>query len=306
VCIKFIDISEHNTILKMSAINNDTIKGVIIKATEGTTYVDHLCDIFYLALKGVNNLGFYHYLTSTSSPITQAQTFYNKIKDKQYQILPVLDVEQDSLGNDAELYSLQFIAEFNRLSGQQMLIYSGRYYIQEHFSDAFKKNHIWWVADYSANDTPKISGCNIVAWQYTDKGNFDFAKGEVDTSILVDGTNFFISKQVEQVPPIIKVVGINVLQTELNNQGLRDKNGNKLIVDGVAGKLTLSACPILKIGAKGNITKWVQGQLNIDNDGIFGENTKQAIIVYQENKSLHGDGIVGQITWSKLLSVKCE
>jgi lysozyme len=298
VCIKFIDISEHNTILKMSAINNDTIKGVIIKATEGTTYVDHLCDIFYLALKGVNNLGFYHYLTSTSSPITQAQTFYNKIKDKQYQILPVLDVEQDSLGDNAELYATQFIAEFNRLSGQIMLLYSGRYYIQKHFSEAFKKKHIWWVADYSANDTPKISGCNIVAWQYTDKGNYNFAKGEVDTSILVDGTNFFISKQVEQVPN-----NIGQLQVSLNLQNFKDKNGNKLIVDGVAGSLTLSACPLLKIGDSGSITKWVQAKLGQNEDGIFGAQTQSAVKRFQTLCKISSDGVVGKNTWSNLLKL---
>lgn len=78
-------------------------------------------------------IGFYHYLTSTSEPETQAQNFWNVIQNKEYQILPVLDVEQDNLGYKAQSYSERFMSEFYRLSGQNMIIYSGRCYISEHF-----------------------------------------------------------------------------------------------------------------------------------------------------------------------------
>jgi len=302
MCIKFIDISEHNTILSLDKIKDANLKGVIMKATEGTTYIDHIVDIFYTALKDANNVGFYHYLTSTSSPITQAQNFWNKIKDKQYQIMPVLDVEQDSLANNAEYYSEQFIAEFYRLSGQKMLIYSGRYYIEEHFSEYFKKNNFWWVADFSAKDKPIIKDCNIVAWQYTSSSHeYRFALGDLDVSMLYNEANFFINKQVASTNLINN---IGVLQAELNAQNLKDKNGNKLVIDGVAGELTLSACPTLKQGASGKITKWVQTYLNIDNDGIFGNITRQAIILYQKQNKLTSDGIMGRKTWSKILGLK--
>ena len=302
MCIKFIDISEHNTILSLDKIKDCNLKGVIMKATEGTTYIDHIVDIFYTALKDTNNIGFYHYLTSTSSPITQAQNFWNKIKDKQYQIIPVLDVEQDALANNAEYYSQQFIAEFKRLSGQQMLIYSGRYYIEEHFSEYFKKNNFWWVADFSAKDKPIIKDCNIVAWQYTSSSHeYRFALGDLDVSMLYNEDNFFINKKTNSAN-LINYIG--VLQAELNAQNFTDKNGNKLIVDGIAGELTLSACPTIKKGAKGNITKWVQDVLKIENDGVFGDITTQAVILYQKKYSLNGDGIIGRKTWQKFLGMK--
>lgn len=305
MCNKFIDISEHNTILSLGAIKDSNFKGVIMKATEGTTYIDHACDILYEALKGENNIGFYHYLTSTSSPTTQAQNFWDKIKDKHYQILPVLDVEQDTLGDNAELYSNQFMGEFYRLSGQHMLIYSGRCYIEEHFSTEFKESNIWWVADYSANETPSISGCRIIAWQYTeDERGYAFTLGDLDVSILDNEEYFYIDKYCPfSDEPRTSVKNISALQNDLIVQGFTDKNGNELIIDGVAGELTLSACPILKVGANGNITAWVQSQLEITADGIFGEETRQAVIVYQENRSLNGDGIVGKITWQKLLGL---
>ena len=93
------------------------------------------------------------------------------------------------------------------------------------------------------------------------------------------------------------------LQAELNAQGFRDSNGNKLIVDGIAGSKTLSACPTLRVGARGNITKLMQQKVGTTVDGIFGSGTKQAVINYQRSKGLSADGIVGQNTWRKLLGL---
>ena len=86
------------------------------------------------------------------------------------------------------------------------------------------------------------------------------------------------------------------LQQECNNQGF-----SKQKVDGIAGPATLAGCPVLKNGAKGNITKLLQEKLGISVDGIFGNETKKAVIKYQKNKGLSADGIVGKETWKKLL-----
>ena len=96
---------------------------------------------------------------------------------------------------------------------------------------------------------------------------------------------------------------VRSLQAELNTQGFRDSNGNKLVVDGIAGSKTLSACPTLRVGARGNITKLMQQKIGVAADGIFGNNTKQAIINYQKSKGLVADGIVGRNTWRKLLGL---
>ena len=66
----------------------------------------------------------------------------------------------------------------------------------------------------------------------------------------------------------------------------------------------MSACPTLSIGASGNITKWVQSKLNVTADGLFGEDTRQAVIEYQASNCLKGDGIVGKNTWKKLLGMR--
>lgn len=91
------------------------------------------------------------------------------------------------------------------------------------------------------------------------------------------------------------------LQRELNNQFHKGLN-----VDGLRGHKTLDACVIVKRGAKGNITKLIQERLNsvgfhISVDGIFGSGTENAVKVFQKNRGLSADGIVGRNTWKWLL-----
>lgn len=91
------------------------------------------------------------------------------------------------------------------------------------------------------------------------------------------------------------------LQTELNNQFHKG-----LVVDGLRGHKTLDACVTVKRGAKGNITRLIQERLNsvgfkLSTDGIFGGGTENAVKVFQRNRGLSADGIVGRNTWDWLL-----
>lgn len=91
---------------------------------------------------------------------------------------------------------------------------------------------------------------------------------------------------------------ISSLQSECNRQGFSNQS-----VDGIAGPKTLAGCPTLKQGARGNITKLLQQKLGVSADGIFGPNTKNAVINYQRNHGLIPDGIVGTNTWKSLLGL---
>ena len=91
------------------------------------------------------------------------------------------------------------------------------------------------------------------------------------------------------------------LQAELNRQ-----YGAGLAVDGLKGPKTLAACPTVRKGAKGNITRLIQKRLNsvgfnLSTDGIFGSGTHNAVKVFQKNRGLGQDGIVGRNTWNWLL-----
>lgn len=92
------------------------------------------------------------------------------------------------------------------------------------------------------------------------------------------------------------------LQTELNNQF-----GKSLSVDGLWGPKTQAACVNVKQGARGNLTRIIQGVLYCRGydpkgfDGIFGTGCAAAVKFFQEAFGLTADGIVGKNTWERLL-----
>lgn len=303
---KFLDLSEHNIINDYNKFATSDLTSVILKATEGTTFIDSMYKGKYNNLKGKVKIGFYHYLTSTSEPETQAINFYNAIKDFSCDIVPVVDVEQGSLSTFAENYTERFINKFKELSGYTCMVYSYYYYILDNFSLSFRKRFNWWIASYGTTKIPNIDGCNLVAWQYTEEcSDYNFVSGLVDCNYLYQDKCFYIGDNNQQ--PIYnhvdKTLDIMQLQMECNMQGFRDYNGNKLDVDGIVGEKTISALPTLRIGATGNITMWLQNVLCIASDGIFGNDTKNAIINFQADNGLVADGIVGKNTWRKVLGL---
>ena len=74
------------------------------------------------------------------------------------------------------------------------------------------------------------------------------------------------------------------LQEECNKQGFSNQK-----VDGIAGPNTLNGAPMVRRGARGNITKLIQEKLGISADGIFGANTEVAVKNYQRTNGLSVD-----------------
>lgn len=58
----------------------------------------------------------------------------------------------------------------------------------------------------------------------------------------------------------------------------------------------------LKKGSKGNLVGTVQGVVGAKADGIFGSETRDKVKQYQKANGLSADGIVGLMTWTRILS----
>ena len=131
--------------------------------------------------------------------------------------------------------------------------------------------------------------------------------GQISTSVPATPVNNTPVATAPPTPTVSKPTGddwVRRLQAECNRQGFSNQ-----VVDGISGPNTLKGCPLLKIGASGNITKLLQEKLTSLGygtngvDGIFGNGTKNAVVKYQKSKGLTADGIVGQNTWRKLLNL---
>ncbi|MFW2491812.1 GH25 family lysozyme [Clostridium chromiireducens] len=177
---KGIDISHYNGDINFAKVKTAGIQVVYMKATEGTTYVDNYLGTYYNGAKSAGlKTGFYHFLVGTSSPETQAQNFYNNIKNKQSDLKPVLDVEK--AGFDVMDYSIRFANEFKRLSGMDVCIYTYSEFIKN--LDSRLSKYTLWEANYSRSfeNLPSNSIWNSRAgFQYTDQGNIDGINGNVD------------------------------------------------------------------------------------------------------------------------------
>ena len=116
--------------------------------------------------------------------------------------------------------------------------------------------------------------------------------------------NVTINKPINQPNKPLIDDWVKRLQIACNAQGFSNQN-----VDGIAGSNTLNGCPIVKKGARGNITKLLQEKLvslgyNTNGvDGIFGSGTDNAVRLFQKSNRLVADGIVGKNTWRKLLNI---
>ncbi|WP_090010030.1 GH25 family lysozyme [Clostridium sp. DSM 8431] len=272
------DVSNHNGDINWSLVKKSGIECVYIKASERTTFIDDYMLRHSYGTKSVMlRTGYYHFLVGSSLPETQAENFYNCIKDKENDLLPCLDLEHSkNEPNNFMDYALRFIEKFKALSGMDICIYACPSFIEENLDKRLNKYPLW-CAHYGA-DKPgfnKIWGSSYAGHQYTEEGRVPGIVGNVDM-------NNFNEEIFNNGSKIIEAAAAHEniyipLQEELNRQDFRDKNGNTLVVDGTPGELTLSACPVVKKGARGNITKWIQEQLGIVSDGIFGDNTEEVV-----------------------------
>ena len=56
----------------------------------------------------------------------------------------------------------------------------------------------------------------------------------------------------------------------------------------------------IRLGAKGENVKLVQRSLGLNEDGVFGPGTEQAVKKFQQRSGYEPDGIVGSQTWKAL------
>lgn len=99
------------------------------------------------------------------------------------------------------------------------------------------------------------------------------------------------------------------------------QKANGLGVDGIVGKLTwaklydatpvnvtpVTTQPMLRTGSRGDAVRKLQELLNAKGytcgsvDGIFGSKTYAAVLAFQKANGLGADGIIGPLTWGKLV-----
>lgn len=168
-----------------SIIRDSHADGVIVKATQGTSYVNPRCNHQWdLAGKLGKLRGLYHY-AGGGNPESEAKYFINNIKNYVGQGILILDWEsyQNSSWGDAS-WSLRFVTEVHRLTGVWPLIY-----VQE--------SALWQVANCASKCgvwVAKYASMNWNSWTLPDMSvssgafacltGWQFTGGDMDRSIF--------------------------------------------------------------------------------------------------------------------------
>ena len=183
--INFIDISSYQAGLDLVAVSS-SIQGVIVKATEGTSYVNPYCDRHYQQAKSANLLrGFYHFAGS-GDPRAEAAFFYRNVIGYLHDGIPVLDWE----GNQSVDWVNRFVRQLHNLTGIWPWIYANPWRFNQ---GSVEPNCARWVASYPevAHPTfaqaaswkcPTANG-NVVAWQFCSDGRVSGYNSNLDCSV---------------------------------------------------------------------------------------------------------------------------
>lgn len=186
--IKGIDISNNNGDIDFSKVAEDEVEYVYMKATEGKTFQDGKMDSFYNASKSNGlKVGAYHFLVRTSSPEAQAENFYRKIKNYEWDLIPMLDIETNFEGLSD--YVIRFINAFKELCLLQLGIYSYTSFINniKDIKDIIK-DYPFWEANYNNNPwrLPSNFFTNRIGHQYTETGSVPGISGKCDINSFTE------------------------------------------------------------------------------------------------------------------------
>ncbi|QFG05433.1 endolysin [Bacillus phage 031MP002] len=185
-----IDVSRYqgNIDWKKVVKDNDNIKFVFIKATQGTGYKDPKlsANIKGSEAVGLDN-GLYHYATFTSkaSALAEAKWFVSQAGNYKFERGLVLDLEENrgGLGKTALTDAALAFLDYINSKGHKAVLYINKNYYDNYLdmSRILNKYEVW-IARY--NSFLNVEGADY--WQYTDKGKVDGIAGYVDMNHSLD------------------------------------------------------------------------------------------------------------------------
>ena len=182
--LNFIDISSHQAGMDLNAVL-PALGGVIIKATEGTGYVNPHCDPWVqTAIKMNKPWGFYHF-AGGSDAVREANYFYSNCKNYFGHGISVLDWETGQTVS----WVNQFVRHIHELTGIWPWIYANPWRFNQGGVEA---NCGRWVAQYpgfnsfdvAKKNKPQSTQGLVCAWQFTSKGIVDGWGSQVDCDLF--------------------------------------------------------------------------------------------------------------------------
>ena len=188
-----VDVSEYQGTIDFAKMKCSGISFMCMRSTKKNGSVDAMFER-NLAECQAHGIGYscykYAYATTHEQARLEADGVINLLKDRKMPIW--YDMEDSSLppfGKDAiEGIAMSFIGECKD-AGFDVGIYCNKNWYDNFISRYLKDRFTFWIARYGKNtgqmdEKYKPTGRNIVAWQYTSKGQVPGIDGFVDRDVL--------------------------------------------------------------------------------------------------------------------------
>jgi len=177
-----LDLSHHNDVKSWDDIAASGIVGVILKATEGSTYQDPK---YQLRAREARNAGLkvasYHYLHAGN--IAEQMKWFIETVQPDYGERMVIDHEADASLEELEQAVRTLYADPHDL---QITVYSGHLIKEQLGADGYSETLAeltsLWIAQYTSGSPswPEKTWPSISLWQWTDSATVQGAVGPVD------------------------------------------------------------------------------------------------------------------------------
>lgn len=184
-----IDVSHYQGRIDWEAVaQEENVKFVYVKATEGAGYVDE----FYLRnLYGAKRVGLpvgvYHFFSPSASALVQLENFRSNVDPRQQDLIPIVDVEKRGKGSLAHFQGRlkAFLDGVERMFGTKPIIYTGVNFYAKYLAGRFT-GYRFMVARYAEEFPGLCEDVPILLWQFSSTSYVDGIKGHVDRSVFLD------------------------------------------------------------------------------------------------------------------------
>ena len=282
--MKGIDIAKWNPVtdyaLVAKQVDFAVLKIINKQNNEDSLFSTHLqgCRANGIPILGVYN---YSYAETAAKARADATAVINTLKKHDLNTIVWLDVEEEEIARRLKSILIDVIFAYKETieaAGYTFGIYTGMYYYKTHIQPYIQAiEHIpLWIARYPSSSPMTIAQdpiaskkpdiVDMVAWQYSSKGQIAGIKGNVDLDI-----SYLSYEEIEKFKQPY------------------DPN----------------ARPILRKGDRNEYVRSWQTLLNINGyncgttDGWFGDKTEDALIRWQQDHGIEA-GYVGPQTWKTL------
>ncbi|WP_124726706.1 GH25 family lysozyme [Staphylospora marina] len=172
--VRGLDVSHYQGRIDWERVGKDEdIRFVFIKATEGKTLVDRRFRENWSGAKAQGlKVGAYHFFTTKSTGLEQAENFIRTVPKEPDSLPPVIDVEihlghdRNNIRNELETLRSSLEKHYGKAPVFYVTYDTWRTYISRDFGE-----HPVWIRDIYTH--PDLDGKEWLFWQYANRGHVD-------------------------------------------------------------------------------------------------------------------------------------